>query len=180
MGMNEISLGTVAGLRLSVRRSAGTSMALVFALAATFVYLVLRQPFGTALVGALLVVVVHWLSDLVHQLGHITAARRTGYPAIGIRFWGVFSATVYPADEPSLPGAVHIRRALGGVPASLALAVVAGILVLALRSIAGPFEWVLIFAFLDNLLVLGLGALLPLGFTDGSTLLRWWPKRNER
>ncbi|WIG61702.1 MAG: hypothetical protein OJF49_004450 [Ktedonobacterales bacterium] len=178
--MKEIPLGTVVGTRLSARPSALGGVALVFVLAAGFAWLALRQPFGTAVVGALMVVVVHWLSDLVHQLGHITAARRTGYPAIGIQFWGVFSATVYPADEPPLPGTVHVRRALGGVPASLALAMVAGILALALRSVAGPFEWVLIFAFLDNLLVLGLGALLPLGFTDGSTLLRWWPKRNER
>lgn len=178
--MNEVSLGTVAGPRLSTRRSALGGVAVVFGLAAGFALWALRQPFGTAVVGALLVVVVHWLSDRIHQLGHVTAARRTGYPATGVRFWGVFSATEYPADEPPLPGAVHIRRALGGVPASLALAVVAGILALGLRSVAGPFEWVLTVAFLDNLLVLGFGALLPLGFTDGSTLLRWWPERHGR
>ena len=28
-----------------------------------------------------------------------------------------------------------------------------------------------------NLLVLGLGAFAPLGFTDGSTILTWWGKR---
>ncbi len=33
-----------------------------------------------------------------------------------------------------------------------------------------------LFFFLDNLLVLTLGALLPLGFTDGSTILRWRAK----
>jgi hypothetical protein len=29
--------------------------------------------------------------------------------------------------------------------------------------------------FVDNLYVLGLGSLLPLGFTDGSTMLKWMP-----
>jgi len=29
-----------------------------------------------------------------------------------------------------------------------------------------------------NLLVFGVGALLPLGFTDGSTLLTWLPRRH--
>jgi hypothetical protein len=32
---------------------------------------------------------------------------------------------------------------------------------------------------LENLLLYGLGAFLPLGFTDGSTLLEWWPKRGQ-
>jgi hypothetical protein len=38
------------------------------------------------------------------------------------------------------------------------------------------YWWVALFFFLDNLLVLTLGAFVPLGFTDGSTLLRWWGK----
>jgi hypothetical protein len=39
--------------------------------------------------------------------------------------------------------------------------------------------FLLLFFFLDNLLVFTLGAFLPLGFTDGSTLLRYWPQRHE-
>jgi hypothetical protein len=31
-----------------------------------------------------------------------------------------------------------------------------------------------LFAFWNNLLFFTLGALLPLGFTDGSTLLKYW------
>jgi hypothetical protein len=38
----------------------------------------------------------------------------------------------------------------------------------------------LVFFFLDNLLVFTIGSLLPLGFTDGSTLLAWWPRRGRR
>jgi hypothetical protein len=37
--------------------------------------------------------------------------------------------------------------------------------------------WVGTFFFLDNLLIFTLGVFVPLGFTDGSTLLRWWGKR---
>jgi hypothetical protein len=40
-----------------------------------------------------------------------------------------------------------------------------------------PLTWVAALVLLDNLLVFTLGAFLPLGFTDGSTILRWWRRR---
>jgi hypothetical protein len=43
--------------------------------------------------------------------------------------------------------------------------------------VAGTLWLLATFFFLDNLLVLTLGSFLPLGFTDGSTLLEWWGKR---
>jgi hypothetical protein len=70
-----------------------------------------------------------------------------------------------------------VRRALGGPVASLLLSVIAAVIALALRPLGGVYWWVALFFFLDNLLVLTLGALVPLGFTDGSTLLHWWGKQ---
>lgn len=132
---------------------------------------------AAAILGGLFAVLLHWGSDIVHQLGHARAARVTGHPMIGIRLWGVLSASVYPSDEGSLPASVHVRRALGGAPASLLLAVIAAGIALALRPLGGVYWWVALYFFLDNLLVLGIGSLLPLGFTDGSTLLHWWGKQ---
>jgi hypothetical protein len=97
---------------------------------------------------------------------------------IGIRlgtFW-LLSTSVYPSDEPSLPGAIHIRRALGGPLASLLLSVVAAIVAGVLLPVGGVLWWVGAFFFLENLLIFTLGSLVPLGFNDGSTLLRWWGK----
>ena len=107
------------------------------------------------------------------------AARRTGYPMSGIRLgkWGVLGTSLYPADEPALPAAIHIRRALGGPAGSLVVTLAAAAVALALRAEGGALWWVAVFVFLDNLLLLTLGAFLPLGFTDGSTLLRWWGNR---
>jgi hypothetical protein len=51
------------------------------------------------------------------------------------------------------------------------------VVTLLLRSLGSALWWVGVFFFLDNLIVFTLGALLPLGFTDGSTLLYWWGKR---
>ncbi|MBW7885798.1 MAG: hypothetical protein H3C34_24840, partial [Caldilineaceae bacterium] len=45
---------------------------------------------------------------------------------------------------------------------------------LVLSGSGGVGWWLLVFLAVDNLVVLGLGAFLPLGFTDGSTILNWW------
>ena len=138
----------------------------------------LGVPPAVAIAAGLVSVLLHWGSDIVHQLGHAWAARTAGHPMAGIRLWGLLSASIYPSDEGSLPASVHIRRALGGAPASLLLTVIAAAVALALRPLGGVYWWVALFFFLDNLLVFTLGSLLPLGFTDGSTLLHWWGKRS--
>jgi hypothetical protein len=96
----------------------------------------------------------------------------------GIRLgkWGLVGTSLYPSDEPALPSAIHIRRALGGPALSLVLTVLLALAVFALQSAGGTLWWILVFLLLDYLLVFSLGALMPLGFTDGSTLLHWWGK----
>jgi Zn-dependent protease len=173
-------LGAVGGLRLSARPSAALGSILLWTVATEFAQLVLKQSFALALLTGALALVLHWASAIWHQLGHAWAARRTGYPMIGIRLWFLLSTARYPSDEPPLPAEVHIRRALGGPLASFALTLVAGALALLLRPVIGPFWWLLVFLCADSLVVFTLGALLPLGFTDGSTLLRWWPQREHQ
>jgi hypothetical protein len=76
-----------------------------------------------------------------------------------------------------LPATIHIRRALGGPVATLAATLLVGLGISALRPAGGLVWWLAAFFFLDGLLIFTLGALLPLGFTDGSTLMHWWGKR---
>ncbi|HEY7356275.1 MAG TPA: hypothetical protein VH590_07405 [Ktedonobacterales bacterium] len=174
-------LGTVTGLRLSARPSAFIGALLLWVVLSGVGIGALGLSSVAGVLGGLLAVALHYFSDTVHQLGHAWAARRTGHPMIGIQFWWVLSASLYPPDEPALPAAVHIRRALGGPTASLALTVIAGgiALALALAATGGVLWYVALLFWLDNLLVLTLGAFLPLGFTDGSTLLRWRGKAGE-
>jgi hypothetical protein len=115
--------------------------------------------------------ILHWVCDLLHQAGHAIAARSTGYPVSGVRLWGLLSSTTYPSDEPALPRSVHFRRAIGGPLLSLALSIIAAAALLVLHS-GSWICWLDLFFLLDNFLVFTVGALLPLGFTDGSTLLR--------
>ena len=177
--MHEYRLGRLAGLELSTQGKALWGSLALFALLTAAGLAALSWPPVTALLAALLGVALHWLSELWHQLGHAWAARRTGYPMQGVRFGflGVLSSSLYPAGEPELPASVHIRRALGGPLASTALAIAAALLALALRGTGGLPFWLAAFMAAENLLVFGLGALLPLGFNDGSTLLHWWGRR---
>jgi hypothetical protein len=165
-------------MRLSVTPPAAIGSILLLLALIAVASSVLGLSVGAAILGSLLVLILHWASEIIHQIGHGWAARRVGHPMIGIRlgtFW-LLSTSIYPADEPSLPGAIHIRRALGGPLASLLLSVVAAIVAGALRPLGDMLWFVSIFFFLENLLIFTLGSLLPLGFNDGSTLLHWWGK----
>ncbi len=134
-----------------------------------------------SLIGALLwgvvAMLLYWISETLHQYGHFMAGRRVGYAMTGVRMWGVFGASVYPADEPTLPAATHIRRALGGAPVSIVIGIVVAVLALLLRdSLSAPVWGLLVLVAFLNFVYFGLGAFLPLGFTDGSTLLHYWNK----
>ncbi len=177
--MNELKLGRVAGITLSATPLAVAGSALLWAVLSGVGIGLIRLPAGEAVGGGLVAVILHWLSIIAHQLSHAWAARRTGHPMTGIRLGmsGLLSTSLYPPDEPPLPAAIHVRRALGGPAGSLLMTLVAGVAALLLRPAGGAPWWMGVFFFLDNLIVITLGALLPLGFTDGSTLLRWWGKR---
>jgi hypothetical protein len=136
---------------------------------------------GAAVLAGLLSAAVFFVSELLHQLGHAWAARSTGHPMQGLHFFSLFSASVYPANEPELPRRIHVRRSLGGFWVNLLV----GVILLPLANTAwsggGVGAWLLAFGTVVNLLVLGLGALLPIpvpggegGVTDGGALLRYW------
>jgi hypothetical protein len=170
-------LGRLAGLDLSARSSALVGSIILWVIFCAIGIELLNFSFPKALITSLIAVALHWISEILHNLGHAWAARRTGYPMIGVQLWGVLSMSVYPLDEPSLPARIHIQRAIGGPFGSLLVTLAAGALTLALRPAGGVGWWLALLLFLDNLLVFTLGALLPLGFTDGTTLLHWWRRQ---
>ena len=179
MKAQQVDLGDMLGLRLSIETVAFAGSAALLVVLAIVAIVVIGLPLGQALLGALFAVILHWFSEVWHDLGHGWAARRTGHPMTGIQLGrlGIFGTCLYPPDEPSLPARLHIQRALGGPIASLLLALVGAVILVLLANASGVLWWIALFFFLDNLLVLALGAFLPLGFTDGSTLLYWWGRR---
>jgi hypothetical protein len=167
------TLGKIAGLKVTVRGSVLLAAVILWAALAAIGIWLIKLPILGAVLGGFLAALIHFLSEFLHQLGHAIAARMTGYPMSGVLFWGPLSTSIYPPKERKLPGPIHIRRALGGPTASFVFTLVAGVLTLALSQTGGTVWWVMFFTFLDNLLVFTLGPFLPLGFTDGSTLIYW-------
>ena len=177
--MKEYRLGKLAGLNLSAVPLAFVGSILLLLLLSGIAISVLNFSIGEAIGGSLLAVLLHWISTIAHHLGHAWPARQTGYPMTGIRFgtWGLLATSLYPPDEQTLPAKIHIQRALGGPAASLLFSIVALVIALIFRTVNDPLGWVGTFFFLDNLFVFTLGVFVPLGFTDGSTLLQWRRKR---
>jgi hypothetical protein len=171
-------LGTVGGVKITARPSAIIASIALWAVATEVATAFFGASLAAGILQGLIVTLIHWLSDMLHQAGHAIAARLTGYPMSGLRLWFLLSSGLYPLDEPELPARTHVRRALGGPIMSLIVTVIAGVIASLLGTAGSPYTWIVVFAFLDNFLIFTLGAFLPLGFTDGSTLLRLWRARN--
>ena len=171
-----IHLGSFAGLKLSARKSvliAYPGLAVGLGLIGG-VWLAL--PVLQALALGAACALIHLLGEFWHNLGHAAAARAVGYPMIGITFWGLLAASMYPKEEVALPARVHIWRALGGPLGSCLLTLLALAALYLANGVSPLLSTIAWFFFLDNLLVYSLGAFLPLGFTDGSTLLYWFKR----
>lgn len=177
---NRIELGKFFDLQIRAYKNALFMSLLLWATLTFVAFALLQLSIFNALLSGLVATLLHWDSEIWHQLGHAWAARKTGYPMKGITLVGLLGFSRYPQDEPELPAEIHIRRALGGPAASLIVSLVSGVAALVLRPFGGAIWMVTVFWFLDNLIVFTLGSLLPLGFTDGSTLLYWWPRRGEK
>ena len=162
-------------LAISAAPSAGGGALLLWAVFGFIGRRFFRLSPGVALAGGALAAALHFVSELWHQSGHARAAAATGYPMTGVHLWGLLGTSLYPPDEPELPGEVHARRALGGPRASVWFAAVGGLLALATRPIGGLAHMVSTLFALENLLIFSLGAFVPLPFmeTDGTTLLRY-------
>lgn len=173
---NKIVLGNLSQLEISAKPSALFGFLLLWSVLSWLAFNVLRLTFGEALVGGFICALLHFLSELLHQLGHAGAARRTGYPMRGVRFVYVLGVSLYPKDEPALSGKIHIRRALGGPVVSFVLSVIAFLILLIAQNYGGALYWVALWFLLDNFFVFFLGAFLPLGFTDGNSIYKWWGK----
>ena len=167
-------IATFAGLDVSAKPSAfGTYFVLATCLAIFGASrLRLRAPaaVGFGIAGVLL----HVGSVFVHHLGHALAARLVGYPMSGMRFFGPLASSLYPEHEPELSAAMHVCRAAGGPLLSVLFSYVT-FLSRAILASRGPRRALWCYLALDNLVVLGLGSLAPLPFTDGGTFQHYWP-----
>ena len=176
--MKRWQIGQLLGVEIWMTQSSLLLSGLLWLVFAVAGYLWLDFTLGIAALMGLTAVFLHWIGELLHQLGHAWVARRIGYPMQRIVSWTLLSGCRYPKDEPPLHANIHIQRALGGPVASLLIGLLSGFLLLLANSDSLFYHLTLFFT-VENLFVFFIGALLPLGFTDGSTLLKWWPRRHE-
>ncbi len=169
--MKSIELGKLFGLQLSVSPLATIGTLVIWIGFAITSFYGIQLPLGESILFGFIATLLHWTSELIHTLGHAYAAKRTGYPMTGITFGslGFFALTRYPKDEPVLPSSTHIRRALGGPIINGILSIV---LYITLPFWPGDWFWLGLFALLENIFVYTLQVFLPLGFNDGSTILK--------
>lgn len=174
------SLGNFLGLNVRTKPSAFLVAALIWAVLTSVGLWFFKWRPEKAAASGFVAILIHFLSEIWHQIGHSQMAEQTGHPMEGMEFWGPLASSVYPQNEGLLPADVHIQRALGGPLFSFTLALFSGAIALAVRPLGGPSLILAYFTFLDNLLVFTVGALIPLGFNDGSTLLHWWGHRQSQ
>jgi hypothetical protein len=169
--MKSIHLGKLFGLQFSVLPLAFVGLLILWIGFSAIAFYGIKIPYGESILMGFIAALLHWTFELIHSLGHAYAAKRTGYPMIGITFGtlAIFALTRYPKDEPNLPPSIHIRRALGGPVINGLLSI---ILYFLLPIWPGNWFWLGMFALLENLFVYTLQVFLPVGFNDGSTILR--------
>jgi hypothetical protein len=168
--MKSIHLGKIFGMQIDILPVTflATLLLWIGLSAATYA---LRPPLGELILIGLVATLLHWTSVLLHHLGHFIASRRAGYPMSGLELgmFGILARDLYPADEPELLPAIHIRRALGGPIISGLLSV---IFFLLLPLWSGNWYWLGWFILLENLFLFTLQVFVPLSFNDGGTILK--------
>jgi hypothetical protein len=178
--MRPIVIGPVFGLRTTLMPLFWLSYLVLAALAACLALVLVHLTLGMAILAGVLSALLFLVCEWLHQFGHSLAARQVGHPMIGIHFFNLFSAGEYPSDERPLPPRVHIRRALGGFWVNIVI----GLLLLPIAVTLWPRGGEILPPAV-NIIVLGLGALLPLkipggGLNDGGTLLHYWREAQRK
>ncbi len=178
--MNQhIPLGRWLGLQLTISPLSLLCYLAVIPVAALGSILLAGLDIGTALWSGVVVALAMFLFEWLHQWGHALAAKRTGYPMVGIHFFSIFSFSIYPTDEPPLPPQTHIRRALGGFWINLLIGLLLGAAAINLWANGSVLGWITAVNAVWNFFILGLGALVPINIpgvliNDGASLLYHW------
>ncbi len=172
-------IGKIGNLDIYLKKNVLMAAIVLLAVYPLTAHFLLNYDLGKSLLAGSIAVLAHYASELIHQLGHHRAATKTGYPMIGIVFLWVLAYSLYPKDEPELPAEIHLKRAYGGPIASFLLSLLFAIFAYLFIGYNNMALDLFIFISGLNMIVFCLGALLPLGFTDGSTILYWWPKRGK-
>jgi hypothetical protein len=177
-------LGRFSGLDVLIRpRHFALGTALLSAVLTVAGTVWLGLPLLTAAFAALLCAAVHWLLEIVHNLGHANFAQFTGQPMSGMLLGDklVLARSLYPPHEPELAPGAHIIRALGGPLMSTGVGFILGFVLIVFWGTGSIWQWIVGWGFFESVVLFGPGALLaPLPFVDGGTILYWLMQRGKK
>ena len=177
--MNRKPIATISGTKFYFAQSAVISSIILWIIFAAICIGLLSWDILIALIFSTLALILYWVGGILHHIGHIIAAKQAGYPMEAVRLWMLIGTDIYPKDEPELPADTHLYRAIGGPIFSLGMAFVGLLLTFFLQPFGEFAIYLALFFAAVNFFVYCLGALLPLGFTDGSTILKYWRLREK-
>lgn len=170
-----VRLGRIAGVEVGLHWSLAIVFVLiVWTLAGQILPSVVPdQPQSAYWLVSALAGLLFYASLLSHELGHALVARRLGVKVDGITLW-IFGGVARLRGDAASPSA-EVKIAIAGPIVSLALAVLFGVITLALDATAGPplVEGACAWLAGSNALLL-IFNLVPAFPLDGGRLLRAW------
>jgi len=169
--MGDLKLGQFAGLDVTAAPSAVAGTVVAWVAFGAIGWAVFHAGALESVAGGFGLALLYWLSELVHQTGHSISARAVGKPMTGVRLYILVGMSIYPTDEGEVTPQQDLRRAVGGPLMSLCVTIGLVVITAVLIVFGLPGAWLLTVLTLANLLVFTLGALLPLGFNDGSSII---------
>jgi len=110
--VRSIPVFTLFGITTTISPLGIASFLVAVPLLAWLAARMLSLALGEALLAGALSALSMFIFEWLHQMGHARAARRVGYPMIGLHVHSIFGASIYPADEPTLPRRTNVQRAL--------------------------------------------------------------------
>jgi len=183
--VRHISFGKFWGIELSVTPITWLSPVVFFGLGAVLGTFEPRMNLIQTLyhIGAFVIGVE--ISTLIHALGHILGGKLVRSPMDELLLTATRGVNIYHGDQETLPGFVHVGRAMGGPILNL---LIYGVAMQLLHDSGVGFRSDVLAAIASTSLFMGAGGFLPLPSVDGQVIWRevfhWlvlrWPGKTQR
>ena len=167
--VRHISLGKFWGIKLSVTPLTWLSPFVFFLLGLLLNALRPGMGLTETLYKAGVFMIGVEISTLVHALGHILGGKLVRSPMDELLLTATRGVNIYHGDQGSIPGSVHMGRAMGGPILNL---LIYGVMLQLLPNGGVGFRTDLLAAIASTSLFMGVGGFAPLPSVDGEVIWR--------
>jgi hypothetical protein len=179
--VRHIHLGKFWGIEVSVTPITWLSPLVFFSLGLVLNAPGPRMTLTESLYNAGVFVIGVEISTLIHALGHILGGKLVRSPMNELLLTATRGVNIYFGDQKTLPGFIHLGRAMGGPVFNL---LVAGLLLQLQNFVGIGFSADVLASIISTSLFMGVGGFAPLPSVDGEVIWRevflWLPWRRPR